>query len=219
VPEELWLAPDGSGRLEYGAESPPRPASAADERAWRAAGAPDLDQLLGPPGEWGPRQEAFGAGELDATLVFNSNLEAALPKDDPLSVLPHDPNELATFLRAAAKKQRKGSSAGDIRNTFGTDVTTFLRFPRTPPDLRAALLQVFATLPGTQLLGVIEDPAGRTAAALKLPPDMNDGNDVIAFDPETSRLLAEGFSYQDSVRWNHVYGVTTGVVERSGDRP
>ena len=27
VPEELWLAADGSGRYEYGADDPPRPAS------------------------------------------------------------------------------------------------------------------------------------------------------------------------------------------------
>jgi hypothetical protein len=141
-------------------------------------------------------------------MIFNSNLEAALPKDDPLSVLPHDPEELAAFLWDAARKQRKGSTDTDISNTFGTDVTTFLRYPRTPPDLRAALLQVFATLPGTTTLGMIEDGAGRPAAALRLPPDMNDGNDIIAFDPETSRLLAEGRSHEDSVRWNTVYDVT-----------
>ena len=219
VPEELWLAPDGSGRLEYGAEAAPRPASTADERAWRAAGAPDLATLVPPSGGWGPKRQRFGPGELDGVLIFNSNLEAALPKDDPLSVLPHDPDELASFLWAAAEKQRKGSTESDISNTFGTDVTTFLRYPRTPPDLRAALLQVFATLPSTKTLGVIEDGAGRTAAALLLPPDMNDGKNVIAFDPETSRLLAEGMAHGDGVRWNHVYGVKTGAVDKSGDRP
>ena len=178
VPEEVWLAADGSGRLEYGADDEPKPASPADERAWRAAGSPDLTKLVPPSGEWGPKKQAFGPGELDAVLIFNSNLEAALPKDDPLSVLPHDPDELAAFLHEAARKQRKGSTESDISNTFGTDVTTFLRYPRTPPDLRAALLQVFATLPGTKTLGVIEDGAGRTAAALQLPPDTNDGNNV-----------------------------------------
>src|SRR4051812_40498875 len=49
VPEELWLAPDGSGRLEYGADDPPRPASPADERAWRAAGAPTSPSSSRPP--------------------------------------------------------------------------------------------------------------------------------------------------------------------------
>ena len=219
VPEELWLAPDGSGLLLYGAEDAPRPASPADERAWRAAGAPDLERLIAPPGGWGPKRQAFGPGELDEMLIFNSNLEAVLSKDDPLSELPREPRALSEFLREAAEKQREGSTERDITNTFGTNVTTFLRYPRTPPALRAALLSVFATLPGTRTLGVIEDGAGRSAAALQLPPDMNDGKSVIAFDPETSRLLAEGVAHEDGVRWNYVYGVTAGAVDKSGDRP
>ena len=32
VPEEVWLTADGSGRLEYGADDEPKPASLADER-------------------------------------------------------------------------------------------------------------------------------------------------------------------------------------------
>jgi len=218
VPEEVWLAPDGSGRIEYGADSPRRPASAADERAWRASGSPDLATLVPPGGGWGPKRQAFKAGELDKTLIFNSNFEAALPVKDPLSVVPHDPGALAAFLREAAAKQRKGDE-GEITNTFGTDVTTLLRYPRTPPDLRAALLQVFATLPGTRTLGVIQDGEGRTAAALQLPPDMNDGKDVIAFDPETSQLLGEGMAYKGGVRWVYRYGVQTGAVAEAGERP
>lgn len=217
VPEELWLAPDGSGRLSYGAEDPPRPASAADERAWRAAGAPDPATIAAPIGEWGPKHPAYGPGGLDKALIFNSNLEAALPEDDPLSALPRDPQRLAAFLWDAARKQRKGG--GDVENTFGTNVTTFLRYPRTPPELRAALLQVFATLPGTRSLGVIEDGAGRSAAALQLPAGINDGNDVIAFDPETSRLLGEGVAHDGSVRWSRVYDVQTGAVDSVGERP
>ena len=40
VPEEIWLAPDGSARVVYGKESAPYLPSAADERAWRAAAHP-----------------------------------------------------------------------------------------------------------------------------------------------------------------------------------
>ncbi len=54
IPEEVWLAPDGSGRISYGRESRAVPAGPADGRAWRAAGAPDLDALMGPPRELGP---------------------------------------------------------------------------------------------------------------------------------------------------------------------
>ena len=220
VPEEMWLAPDGSGRLAYGDERPPAPAGPADKRAWRAAGAPDLETLVGPPAEWGPKVQEFGRGELESALLFNSNLEAVLPKRDPLSVLPREPGELAEFLRDAARKQRPEGPESNVSNTFGTDVTTFLRYPLTPPELRAALLEVLATVPGARAIGTIRDGAGRVAAAIALPPDMNDGQDIVAFDPATSRLLAEGMSDgSGGVRWHMVYGVTTAAVDAVGDRP
>lgn len=121
--------------------------------------------------------------------------------------------------RAHCDRNSPGRCGVLVTNTFGTDVTTFLRYPRTPPDLRAALLRIFATLPGTKTLGVIEDSAGRTAAALQLPPGMNDGKDIIAFDPETSQLMAEGVSHEGSVRWSYAYGVETGAVDKPGERP
>ena len=219
VPEDIWLAPDGSGRLAYGAERPPEPAGPADERAWRAAGAPDLETLVGPPPSWGPKVQEFGSGELDHALLFNSNLEAVLPERDPLSELPREPGELAEFLRDAACEQRPEGPESNITNTFGTNVTTFLRYPLTPPELRAALLEVLATVPGARAIGTIRDGAGRLAAAIALPPDMNDGKNIVAFDPATSRLLAEGSSDgSGGVRWNMVYGVTTASVDAVGKR-
>ena len=220
VPEELWLAADGSGRLAYGDESAAYLPGVADERAWRAAGSPDLDALIGPPAEWGPKVQDFGPGKLDETLIFNSNLEAALPKRDPLSALPHEPRELAEFLREAAEKQRPEGPESNVSNTFGTNVTTFLRYPRTPPDLRAALLEVFATVPGARALGTVTDPAGRTAAAIQLPPGINDGQNVVAFDPATSRLMAEGTSDgAGGIRWGTSYAVESAGVAKVGERP
>jgi hypothetical protein len=220
IPEEMWLAPDGSGRLAYGDERPPKPAGPADERAWRAAGAPDLETLVGPPARWGPKVQEFKSGELDSALLFNSNLEVVLPEKDPLSVLPQEPGELAEFLHDAARKQRPEGPESNVSNTFGTNVTTFLRYPLTPPDLRAALLEVLATMRGARALGTIRDGAGRPAAAIALPPDTNDGMNIIAFDPKTSRLLAEGSSDgSGGVRWNMVYGVTTAAVQEVGNRP
>jgi hypothetical protein len=218
--EEIWLAPDGSGRIAYGSESAVHPAGPADRRAWRAAGSPDLDALMGAPGDWGPKVSDFRAGELDEVMLFNSNLEAVLPKRDPLSVLPREPRALEAFLHRAARTQRPEGPASSISNTFGTDVTTFLRYPRTPPDLRAALLDVFAKVPGARLLGKIGDSVGRPAAAIQLPRDMNDGNDIVAFDPATARLVAEGRSDGDGgVRWGRTYALRAASVARVGERP
>ncbi len=107
-----------------------------------------------------------------------------------------------------------------MRNTFGTDVTTFLRYPRTPPELRAALLEVFAGVDGARLLGSIRDGAGRPVAAIDLPADMNDGRDIVAFDPKTARLVGEGTSDPEGgVRWGTTYAVEVASVPRVGQRP
>jgi hypothetical protein len=217
VPEELWLAADGSGRYVYGSQGPARPAGAGDERAWRAAGAPDLETLMGPAEEdWGPKVQSFKPG----AMLFNSNLEAVLPRNDPMSVVPHERRALEAFLEHAARRQRPNEPESQVRNTFGTDVTTFLRYPGTPPDLRSALLDVFADVPGARLLGRIRDGAGRPAAGIDLPYDMNDGKDIIAFDPATARLVAEGTSDgHGSVRWNNIYALKTARVAKVGERP
>jgi hypothetical protein len=147
-------------------------------------------------------------------LLFNSNLEAVLPKDDPLSVLPHRPRELATFLHVAAAKQRPKGPETLVRDTVVDDALTFLRHPRTPADLRAALLRVLAAQPGARRLGDIKDSAGRTVAALELAQGR-----VVAFDPVASRLLATGFKVGDGVRWTMTYALTTAGVPAIGDRP
>ena len=102
VPEERWIAPDGSGRIRSGRTTAPFLPSAEDERAWRAAGSPDLETLMPMFGEPAPKRRSFGPDALDTQLFANSNLEAVLPKRDPLSVVPHSPRGLRAFLLAAA---------------------------------------------------------------------------------------------------------------------
>jgi hypothetical protein len=216
APEETWLAPDGSGRILYGADSPTYLPSPADERAWSVAGKPDLEQLMGVPGEWGPKKQDFGPGELDKSMIFNSNLEAVLPKDDPLSVVPHDPAELAAFLETAAAKQRQGAPKNVVDATFDDDALTFLRYPRTPDDLRAALIDVLSARPGTRQLGELRDAAGRTATAIELA---SGGGRVVAYDPTTARLMGTGTKVADGVRWDMTYGIVTAGVPEIGDRP
>lgn len=215
VPEELWLAPDGSGRLAYGKETTVALPSPKDERAWRAAGSPDLEALMGPAGKWGPKRQDFGPGELEATLLLNSNLDKLLPKDDPLSALPLDPRALAAFLDDLAVKQRPKAPKSIVREAFSSDIVTFLRYPRTPPALRAALLRVLADPPGTTLIGPIDDPAGRPAIAIGLTQGL-----VLAFDPATGRLLAEGSRFAGTpLRWHMTYALAMGPAANVGDRP
>jgi hypothetical protein len=214
VPEEVWRAPDGSGRIQYGAESAPYLPSAADERAWRAAGSPDLVQLAGKPGRWGPKRTTYGPGGLDAALLWNSNLEAALPRRDPLSVIPDEPRALAAWLDRAAKKQRRGAPQSAVRDTVISDALTFLRDARAPRALRAALIEVLSRLEGARELPAVRDGAGRLWPGIELSDGL-----VVAYDPRAFQLMAKGMAYRDGVRWNMTYAVAVAGVSTIGERP
>ena len=238
TPEELWIAPDGSGRLAYGSDGRARPAGLADARAWRQAGSPDLDRLLGPPGRWGPKVTKIAPGGIDELLLGNGELRQVLPRVRPLAGLSTDPRVLRAQLQRLAYEQRthvsgEGPCAPDlhdcsrptrrnVRNQFGSDVTTLLRYPGTPPALRRALFEVFARIDGTRLLGRVRDAAGRTGAAILLPRGVNDGLNVVVYDPASARLVADGTmesGRRDTLRWHETYGVVVARVGRIGDRP
>jgi hypothetical protein len=214
VPEEIWRAPDGSGRIAYGKESAPYLPSPADERAWRAAGAPDLEQLAGEPGTWGPKRTDYGPGELDAALLLNSNLEAVLPERDPLSVLPTEPRALAAWLDTAAAKQRRGAPESVVRDAVVSDVLTFLRDARASLELRTALVEVLSTLDGARELPAVRDGAGREWPGIELA-----GGLVVAYDPRSRRVMAQGSEYEDGVRWVYTYAVVSSGVSAVGRRP
>jgi len=237
--QELWVTPDRSGRVEYGPAQRPYLPSDADERAWRAAGRPNLDHLAGRPSrrdELPPRD--FDAGELDAVLLGNGELAEALPKGDPLRDLPTEPAALARELRRIGWYQRvrlsgEGPCAPDlhdcstgtrrnIEGRYGTNITTLLRYPFTPPRLRRALLHLLGAIPGAQRLGALRDPTGRRGAAINIPERLNDGLNIILFDLATGRLLADGHADDGTpttLRWHDIYDLKVGSVSRVGQRP
>ena len=236
--EELWLAPDGSGRLAYGNDEPPTFPTSADRRAWRRSGAPDLERLMPPANHWGPKVTRFSAHDADAWLLGAGELYQALPKDDPLRDMPRDPKPLSAYLMRIAWIQRtkisgEGPCAADLRDCgastrsniramFGSDLVTLLRYPYSPPALRRALFAVMAGVPGARLLGAVRDPAGRRAVAIEVPAKMNDGDGIIAFDPGRATLIAVGASDEprsSEIRWSTLYAVASGVVDAVGARP
>ena len=237
--QELWVAPDRSGRMEFGAPERPYLPSVADTRAWRAAGSPDIDRLAGANDrrdDLPPR--AFAAGELDAVLLGNGSLNEALPKVDPLGELPIEPEALARELQRIGWYQRvrisgEGPCAPDlhdcsaatrrtIEGRYGSNITTLLRYPFTSPGLRRTLLHLLGTIPGARRLGAMRDPAGRRGAAILIPGEFNDGRNIVLFDLATGRLLADGRADDGSaatLRWQNVYDLAVGAVERIGQRP
>lgn len=134
---EIWIAPDGSGRLRE-SDGPPRFATSADEAAWIAAGKPDLDAQ--------PGDSTFGPGGL---YYFD------------LSKLPTDPAQLKQQIE---DRSVEGGPPGDAE-TF-TIIGDLLRETYVSPDLRAAIYTVASELPGVQLLGTVQDQLGRSGTGV-----------------------------------------------------
>jgi hypothetical protein len=158
---EIWIGPDGSGRLRE-SDGPPRFATSADRAAWVAAGKPDLT---------GDRtsDNTFGAGGLYYLDLSN---------------VPTDPAQLKQLID---NRTIEGGPPGDAE-TF-TIIGDLLRETYASPALRSALYTVAAELPGVQPLGTVHDQLGRSGTAVAYVS--NGLSHELIFDPQTSALLAE----------------------------
>jgi hypothetical protein len=234
--EELWLAPDGSGRFAHTDPGPARLETAADEAAWRAAGAPDLETLV--PRGHTERPLVFDVkpGAANDTLLGASGLYDFLPHSgDPLAPIPHEPQALTAWLTERAFKERGRHDPGCqpdgngctpvtrrlVADVVVGDIETLLAYPGTPPSLRAVLVRVLGERPGARSLGVIRDGAGREVAAIDLGPGASDpdGAGIVAFDPDTGELRGIAFTDGHDVRWLRMYAIDGARVTAVGDRP
>lgn len=99
-------------------------------------------------------------------------------------LLPADLDALRDFVHDIAE----GSDRPIDVSMFVT-IGDLLRDPLTPPDVRAGLFQLAATLPGIQLLGPMADEVGRQGLAVAMSEWGR--QEIIIFDPESSDLLEE----------------------------
>jgi hypothetical protein len=187
---EIWIGPDGSGRLRE-SESDPSFPTAKDRRNWIALGKP---KLLGPPSD-----ERYSPGGLS---------------DGPLdlSKLPTDPAALAALI---SSRKVEGGPPGPAEDFV--QVGDLLRETDASPALRAALFKVAAAIPGVKVLGNVTDNDGRSGTAIayegspsspspvpsaSAPASASPGPSAsgpsqgnllseLIFDPATSGLLAE----------------------------
>ncbi|MBU5422554.1 CU044_5270 family protein [Cellulomonas hominis] len=136
---EIWQARTGVSVL--------RDASVAAEAA-RAAGTTALDPAL------------IRTQGLDDSATFVVGGDVLTWSD--LESLPTDAGELETVLRAKVGDHPSGDD-----NELWESVTGLLRESPASPELRRALWQVAAGIPGVELLGSATDSAGREGTALE----------------------------------------------------
>jgi hypothetical protein len=166
VPEhrQIWIGPDGSGRL-FETSGQPVFLSAQDHADWVAAGSPAIAD--------GPSDDSFGPGGLSLQNVSN---------------LPTDPSALAAMLTA---RKIEGGPPGPAEDFV--QIGDLLRETDASPQLRSALYEVAAGLPGVVSLGTVVDHAGRSGIGLAYVS--HGSQSELIFDPTTSALLGE----QDTV--------------------
>jgi hypothetical protein len=168
VPRErqIWIAPDGSGRIREVAGRA-RFLSGAQRAAWVAAGSPRLPSVAR------ASDETFTPHQL---RYFRS------------VSLPTDPKELRRLIEAR-KIPGIGGPPGEAE-TFEL-IGEMLRETDLRPTLRAAIYEVCAELPGIQLLGPVRDPAGRQGTGVAFTDRSRGIRHELIFDPADSALLGE----------------------------
>jgi hypothetical protein len=204
VTRQVWIATDGSGRLEqsYGTPSFLTP---ADRAAWVSDGSP---------------------GILPASSDVDSiKAKGALVAPD-LSNLPTNPSTLLAGIEARTIGSSFGAPAG-AAGAFEI-IGDLLRETDASPTLRAALYQAAAQMPGVTLIGTVTDAAGRSGTAVAYAS--NGEQDELIFDPTTSVLLGEATVVTDpsqlcrldvsvgTVLYETSY-VASGVVNSTSDVP
>jgi hypothetical protein len=136
---EIWIGPDGSGRIRE-SQTDPTFATAKDRENWIEMGRP---ARVGPPSD-----EKYGPGGLSTG-----------PAD--LSKLPTDPAQLAELI---SSRKIEGGPPGPAEDFV--QVGDLLRETAASPELRAALFKVAAGIPGVKLLGTVTDSDGRSGTAI-----------------------------------------------------
>jgi hypothetical protein len=104
---------------------------------------------------------------------------------EPLD-LPSDPDALFAHL----ERQAAGHSEGVPQEMF-TLAGDALRETNATPEQRAALYEAVARIPGVELVGSVQDHAGRSGLAVAIRNSADGVRDTLIFDPETAQLLGE----------------------------
>jgi hypothetical protein len=175
-----------------------------------------------------------GSGKIETTTKRNYGLTEGtfgpgeFHTEGDLSAFPLDPDALRTFLleRSAADG---ASPRPDVTPAPGVPLEDGLlwnairdylgdtQYLNTTPALRAAMLEVLATVPMVRVDVAATDPMGRDAIALRF---FAYDEDVVVFvDPATHDFLAMIGSYQGSSAQERVIVDAAGATSSMSDRP
>ena len=201
VSREIWIKPDGSGRI---VESRGEPIwfGPADKAAWVADGSPDLRGTPFSDTRFGPTPPGVDPGASQPWPVGLGHTVQPWPGSLYYENVDALPTDVRTLRHMIDERAAAGGGATDSERF--TIVGDLLRETVAAPKVRAALYRVAAGLGGVELVGAMTDRAGRVGTAVSMTNDQSSRGlerRVLIFDPETSGLLAEEDVLLHKVDW------------------
>jgi hypothetical protein len=192
---EQWLATDPDDpSVEVHQYLGARPATPADEQAWRAAGSPDRWTEGTPPGTK-RIEHTVAAGPRQVLPLREKRRESMLLAGQPvteaeLAALPTDPAALKAALVA---KVRAGNGQEDGNYALFHAARGLVTDLPVSAQVRAATYRMLAGVPGIEFLGKVVDQGGRSgfAVAYTRRGDAGWGQLRLVIDPGTGTVLAE----------------------------
>lgn len=195
VVREYWLRDDGSGRLVTapGGLLWPGP---RDKARWEAEGPRQL---------FGSHDQTYGPGELVGS-EYPGTVFATLPEGYEFETLPRDPETLYDVIKDAAAARESMDAGEDVQPTpLGSLVLSIqlLRTPLTPPDIRSALFEVLAYIPGITVdpEKTISGIGTGTAVFHDAPWGEVRVRILLLVDPATADILGEQLILLDRADW------------------
>lgn len=216
--QEWWTALDGSGRVREVAGTP-RFLSEEERARWEAAG-------FRLPAPFDPEYQrkyatAFaGALELRRGVVDTEHAKLARFHFPDTSDLPTEPEALRhavesnrisvhgfNLMYPSAKRLDSDQTIAELFNilTEGNPAT---------PQLRAAIFNALAELPGIEVDTDAADSLGRQGYAIRSSDPETGGGTEFIFDPDTSAMLAERAFLGDREQGPFLKGLPAGMTIR-----
>jgi hypothetical protein len=220
--QQWWTGLDGAGRVREVAGTP-RFLTSEERRRWEAAGSPlpapfDPEYQREYPLAYGDALEA-GRGVVDTEHAqmkgFRFPDTSSLPTDPLALRLAVEGNRISVsgfnLMEPAAKQLDSEATIAELFNILaeGNPMT---------PQLRAAIFNALAELPGIEVDTDATDFLGRHGNAIRsIDPQTGSGSEFV-FDPDTSELLAERSFLGDAQRQARqnptLKGLPTGLTIR-----
>jgi hypothetical protein len=218
---EFWMSPEGAGRSRE-TMGAPRFLSSAEQDRWEQAGSP-LPGAFDPSGQ----DTALGT-HVDVLEARRGVIDIELPKPPEgrgpgpnfgfpdTSGLPTEPEALRLAIQnhpLPGTGNRPGGKPLDTEETI-LGLWGILQQPVIAPELRAAVFNALAELPGIELDRDATDLVGRPGYAISFFDQASGLRGEYIFDPDTSAILGERIVLADPGRSSSNEGLPAGLTIR-----